>query len=465
MAQFNLLTLGIAMIATLCILYAAYGIKDSLHPFVFIMPMVLYLYVWMPAQLTHNGELRLYQSPSELTLVQQLNFLCLVGLAFGILVGGHISRESLRRMPKTEPETIQWRRQLGSLATLMGCVAIVMHLYTLRESGGFIQAYSHPYGGGWYASSGVVRDLELLSLPAVAFLCLSRAGLRFRVIDYILLTAFALPWLSQGMLAGRRGPTFTAVASVGVAWFMARRTRPSPVVVLAAGGCVGLLMLALVTLRTQIFLGSKLFEELPSVRELLAQIGEGQERLTYGNEYLYGTFVVTHAIGRDDYYWGKRYLVYAFVRPIPRQIWDTKYKDVGMEAIKVNSGTLGKDASLEEAMRNPRVPIGSAPGLFADLFVEFSWAALLAAFVVGWVLGRSWIRAAISGRFWIAVYTCFSAFSIFLIMQTIEAFMVRSIVALVPTWFVWRLMLMRQRPQANAIGRTPATSLTTTAVR
>jgi hypothetical protein len=224
-------------------------------------------------------------------------------------------------------------------------------------------------------------------------------------------------------------------------------------------------MLALVTLRTQIFLGSKLFDELPSVGQLLTQIGESQERLTYGNEYLYGTFVVTHAIGRDDYYWGKRYLVYAFVRPIPRQIWDTKYKDVGMESIKVNAGTLGKDASLEEAMRNPRVPLGSAPGLFADLFVEFSWGAVLAAFVVGWVLGRAWMRAATSGRFWIAVYTCFSAFSIFLIMQSIEAFMVRSIVALVPTWFLWRLTLMRHRPHATAVARPSAIGLTTSALR
>jgi hypothetical protein len=224
-------------------------------------------------------------------------------------------------------------------------------------------------------------------------------------------------------------------------------------------------MLVLVTLRTEIYLGSKLFDELPSMSQLLTQIDERQEELTYGNEYLYGTYVVTRALAHNDYYWGKRYLVYAFVRPIPRQVWNTKYQDVGMQSINVNSGTLGKDMTLDEAMWNPRVPIGSAPGLFADLFVEFSWCAVIAAFVIGWVLGHSWMRAATSGRFWIAVYTCFAAFTIFLIMQDVEAFMVRSIVALVPAWLLWRLALTRRKSQTSAVGGPSGMSLTTTLTR
>src|SRR4051812_28851728 len=118
--MFNLLTLGIALIASLCILYAAYGVKDSLHPFVLIMPMVLYLYVWMPVQLTHSGELEAYLSRAELTLVQQFNFVCVVALALGTLVGSRISRGALDSVRQINADSPAWRLSLRRLAIFMG---------------------------------------------------------------------------------------------------------------------------------------------------------------------------------------------------------------------------------------------------------------------------------------------------------------------------------------------------------
>ena len=64
--------------------------QDPFHPLICIGPMLLFLYVFLPLYLavTQGGELRSYVSEGDLAYVQLINWLGVVSLCSGTLIGG-----------------------------------------------------------------------------------------------------------------------------------------------------------------------------------------------------------------------------------------------------------------------------------------------------------------------------------------------------------------------------------------
>jgi hypothetical protein len=258
----------------------------------------------------------------------------------------------------------------------------------------------------------------------LAVTSLSAGGPRFPGIALAL--TFALPWLSSALLMGRRGPTFGITVVVLMSWYINRTKRPPILLVGAGGACLGWLVLFLVTNRGNIYIGSSF--------EMKTDVSAVVDKADTGNEYIYGGGSILSAIHRDHYFWMRRYLAQVMVRPIPSAIWPTKYEDFGVPELLHNAGTgegIGDALGWVGA-------IGSAPGIIADLWVEVWWFSILAMALLGLAYGWVWKQAVLRGGPWASQYVVISALSIYLVMQTMEAVIFRTLLLSVPAWLSWR---------------------------
>jgi hypothetical protein len=191
--------------------------------------------------------------------------------------------------------------------------------------------------------------------------------------------------------------------------------------------------LFLVTNRGSLYLGSE-FEFTTDITSIV-------EKPDTGNEYIYGTGSLLAAEGRQNFYWGRRYAAQIFVRPIPSSIWPTKYADVGLpELVTANAGT---GEGFSEALGWVGAD-GSAPGIIADLWVEFRWLAIPVLGLIGRIYATVWRKAVVDGQAWTAQYIIISALSIYLVMQQMEAVIFRVLILSIPVWLVWRSALQTQ---------------------
>ena len=327
------------------------------------------------------------------------------------------------------------------MALIVGGVGVFIYVNSLLNVGGLYAAYDNPYGGGW-ATTGWGRDFRLLVIPGIVLLYLSQRGRKWNFVSIGLLCAFMAPLLIHGFVGSRRGFFFMGMVTLIVGWYLTRDRRPALSSIVMGGVVVGLTMLVLVTYRDQLYFGSPFFENPPSVTEMVTHSVERVGEADYGHGYIYAGYSILLARERGEYYWGRRYFAYTFVRPIPSTIWPTKYQDMGVSGIRRNGGTLGEGGD------NPmyeKLPPGQLPGFVGDLYVEFWWGAIPAAFLLGLCFGVLWRRTLTHGGLWTVLYTCAIAFSAYVVTQTVGfAFIGRMLIAGVPTAMVWYLMSGQQ---------------------
>lgn len=357
--------------------------------------------------------------------VQTLNVLGMLVFAGACLAAGtRVARSGVRAAALSAAVC----RRLRTGALLVGGVGLTCWLISIINVGGFTQAFSNSYGGGW-DDSGYVRDGNLLLLVGVLLAIAAIASEGPKILNLILLCAFGLPWLTQALLTARRGPTFALAVVTLMGWYLNRRRRP-PVVLMAAGGfLLGWLVLFLVANRGNIYLGSDF--------DMKTDVSNIVEKSDTGNEFIYGAGSVISAERRDHYFWMRRYLAQLLVRPIPSAVWPTKYEDFGVPELLSNAGT---GEGFADALGWVGA-VGSAPGLVADLWVELWWFSLAALAALGWCYGWVWRKAVTGGPAWASQYTILSALSIYLVMQTMEAVIFRTLLLSIPSWLVWRWAL------------------------
>jgi hypothetical protein len=134
-----------------------------------------------------------------------------------------------------------------------------------------------------------------------------------------------------------------------------------------------------------------------------------------------------------NYFWGRRYIAQILIRPIPSSIWPTKYEDFGVAEVLQNAGT---GSTIREALGWEGAP-GSAPGLVADVWVEFSWLVIPVLWLIGRAYGMVWSRALQHNGMWASQYTVLCALSLYLVMQTLEAVIFRLLLMSIPIWLTW----------------------------
>lgn len=417
-----------ATIAVACIglFLAMDGSRDVFHPLAFIGPMLIFLYGWMPYQLlSHDGLSRFFDN-EQLVSVQTLNLCGVTAFVAGCLLAGLKRMKKVARAPQPLTERACLRLLIG--ATAVGSIGLVCWLISIHNVGGFVNAFSKSYSGGW-DDNGYVRDSSLLLLVAVLLSVAALTSGLYRTLGLVALIVFGTPWLAQAILTARRGPTFAIAVVVMMSWFLYRNRRPPVLATFGTGFLLGYLALFLVSNRSNIYIGSE--------QEFTTDVTDIVEKPDAGNEFVYGTGSVISAERRDHYFWMRRYLAQVLVRPIPSAIWPTKYEDFGVPELLSNAGT---GEGFADAL-GWKGAVGSAPGIIADLWIEAWWLAVALMFGIGWVYGRVWLKALSGHRAWISQYVILSALSIYLVMQTMEAIIFRVLLLSIPAWLVWKWAL------------------------
>ncbi|HEY9138512.1 MAG TPA: hypothetical protein VIM67_09580, partial [Terriglobus sp.] len=314
----------IALVGSIC---ALDGSHDIFHPLVLIGPMMAFLYAWMPWKLYTNEGLSRFFDSNQLLFIATLNMLgvaAFVGCCLSVGVRSVSQRNIRRRLLPTVPRRLLFG---GSIA---GALGLLCWAITIVNVGGFVNAYSASYTGGW-DDSGYIRDGSILLLLGVMTALLSRSAGGPRVPAYCMLAIFGVPWLAAAVLMARRGPTFELAVFAFMSWYVNRKKRP-PIAALGVGGvCLGWLVLFLVTNRSSIYIGSDF-----DVKTDVSSIVESPDT---GNEWIYGGGTVLSSERRGHYFWMRRYLAQILVRPIPRSIWPNKYEDFGVPELLRNAGT------------------------------------------------------------------------------------------------------------------------------
>jgi len=415
--------------------YRRYG--DVFHPLVFLSPIFGFVYVYMPLVLIRSGELFSFISEDQAVFVQIVVLASFVALAIGCLMGSRADGEPLPAQPRVSIDG----RALRTGAYAIGGVGLIAWAITIINVVGIADAYSKGYGGGW-SDYGYIRDAAYLLLVALLAL-LSPEGSRTKsLVRKGAVVAFVMPWVLQGLLGARRGPTFMIAVAVAVSWFMARNKRPPLFAAVVGGSCLGLLLIFLVSNRSSIHLGTDF--ELQDNAQLL-------KGAAY-NEYIFGagTIIASNSIG--EYFWGRRWIAELIVRPVPRQVWPEKYIDFGIpeQYVGIAGGTVLDRMGWAE---NP----GAAPAIVADLWAEWSWLGIPMLGFFGWYYGRAWKRAVSwGGGLAISRYVIVVMLSIFLITQTMEAIIFRYAILTTFSWFLWRGATAACGEQAYSIPREAA---------
>lgn len=420
-----ILTTGVVLVS-MAIAYAQ--ARDALHPLMFLGPMLLYVFVVRPGLLIAGGELQRFVSDDQLIFAQLLFTLGIAALCAGILLGGRGARGRVRF--SASPGV---RRRMVNLACFLGSLSLASYWYAIIVSGGFLDVYSQSKA---YisAGSGWINELVNLSIPSAALLLLAWGGARKRLHYLGAALLFASPLLMHGLLGARRGPTFIIMATMLLAWYITSKKRVSIIKILTGVGALGLIAFFLVSNRGQIHLGSEFEFKWDRFYESVVpkEVSESDDTV-----FLYG--FVNGVREYDQHYWGARYAVTYFVRPIPRQLWPTKYRDLGFSWL-VNQQDFGGITDREWKEVLGWVPVrGSAAGFAADLYQEFGWLGLIGCYVLGWFYGWLWKKATRNGGLWTLLYVEAMALSVYVPTQSVSAVFHRFLFTSVPTAMIWRM--------------------------
>lgn len=411
----------VAVVGTMATAYVR--ARDPLHPAFVLGPMLLFLYVGVPLYLLQGDGFFGYLTDEQAVFAQAINLAGVCALCGGILVGGRGVRFAEGACAAATGARVE------PIAFFLGAMGLAGFVAGILGVGGFENAYGRGYGGGW-SDSGYARELYHLTISAILLLfATGEVGRRGRA--WLWIGLFAAPFLIHGTLGARRGPTFVIVVAVVAGSYLMRRTRPALGIVLAGGAALGVLLLVLVSNREHIYIGSD-FELSGNPKTYIDAGG--------GNEFLYGAGAIVATTKLNSFSWGGRYATVLLIRPIPRAFWPTKYEDAARWFGKNIEVNLGIDGDEFIRVLGWRPTIGAAPGIIADMWIEFAWGGLAVLFLIGFAYGRTWRAAVMSASGASLAYAALLCLSLYLVLQTFEAMAFRFLVIVVPAWIALKLV-------------------------
>ena len=430
-------------------LYAYLVTRDPLHPAIFMAPLFCYFYGVWPIILNREGKLAVLINENYLQQAAFIFLLSIVALYFGLLHGISLVRRLTRNrstfsavgMTAGKAQKLYW------VALFLGGLSLTSYIISIENVGGLYAAYSRQKGGG-YIASGWFSEATLLAFPSLLMLALSVFARDRRVTLSDIVTAFiiASPHLIQGTLGGRRGPLFLILTTLLFSWFVARGRIPSLKVIIIAIGVIGSGIILASSQRSTLYLGSGGEFE---VSRVFDADGLAAETIDPGNSYVAAVAMIVASDYFGDYFWGYRYFVTFFIRPIPREIWPSKYQD--MNATWLND--FGDDVvnSRYAHALGFKLPGGVAGGTIADGYIEFYYGVVPMFFVLGLVFAAVYRRHKLDSGFATVLYYIMLALSIYLPTQSFSAWLVRLIYMAVIGYLFWWFVVGRPQFKGRAM--------------
>jgi oligosaccharide repeat unit polymerase len=319
----------------------------------------------------------------------------------------------------------------------MGGLSVAAYLVQLEAVGGFLQAYSRGKGGG-HAESGYIGEAILLSFPALLVLALSvyAARRRVQIQDFLMAIFIAAPHLVQGVLGGRRGPLFLILSTLLFSWLLASRKRLKIASIMIAVAVIAFAVILIASQRRHLYLGT---DDSFDFSRIYAADGLATVDDNATNTYATAVASIAAADYYGDYYWGYRYFVTFFIRPIPKQIWPTKYED--MDATWLNTFKDSPDNTRFLYAVGFAVPAGASTGSIADGYGEFAWGVIVMFFLLGYAFSTSYLLHRREGGFWSIIFMMMLALSIYLPTQSFSAWLHRLLFMSVFAYLFWRSIM------------------------
>lgn len=429
-------------------MYCAFHVtRDPLHPMIFLAPMLFYMFVMRPVVLMHAGVLERMFTPPQILFVLTIKLLTNIFFCAGCLWGVWHFRGA-PRLPAGGGLSAGGRQWAFVLGCFFGFVSLAAYLIMLFRAGGPMVAYSVPYAGAGWAPSGYILEAPQFSLPALVLLAISRQGRILRIQDLALILLFGSPWLIQGLLGARRGALFFSAITLWMAWHVYTNRRPSLWKTLTGVTILGLLALAVVTYRKEIYIGSKLqIDPHQYIEAVLNPVDAGA-----GDDFIdsSGILLTSSTYGRHN--WGLRCLATYFVRPIPRQLWPNKYVDIGMGWMDSPIDRFGyTDVEWENAAGfNPIY--GMSLGLDGSFFLDFSWFGLIGCWLAGFFFAYVWRKERQHQGVWQILSVACLAFSVFAPAQDFYTFLYRWLFVCLPACVAWAIFIRPRISGKSAAG-------------
>jgi hypothetical protein len=404
--------------------------KDPFHPSIYMGLMLFFMYCFQPLVLFNvdRMDLESFISPQKLGYIQSLNFFGIISILAGIFSGDkktkYLSYSQFHQI--LSPKISKRVQQAGFFIGLLGAGTFLIGLVNV---GGLVNAYDSEYGGIWH-SSGYIRDGFLLALPGLLWIMVANLQQRLSWKHWMLIGIMSSPFLIHGLLGARRGPTAMIAIALVMGWYLIHSRRPKLFVVLGGAIALGFLMIFLVTNRGEIYIGSDL------------EFSQGVDssyifQANSGNEFIYGSGQILDVNMRQDYFWGRRYFIATFIRPIPRTIWPSQYQVTSNFLGIYNYGKIAtRGAQFVETLGWAGAP-GAYSGIISDAWLEFHWLYIIWLYGIGWFYGMVWHKVLKQGQLWIPIYVLISAFSIYLVTQNFTETIFRFLFTSIAAWLCW----------------------------
>ena len=435
--------------------YSYFRTRDPLGPAIVFAPMLLFLFVYTPLAVGNAAfGSHFSDSPQALELTSFVTLIGLAGFCLGLVRympprvhGGQVI--AVQRLT-----ALGRKRFLGAGMLFCGVSALVIWSM-IWNSGGIerLLAQRKPFLKS-PVRSGYYSELTKLAYPGMILIATAWQG-RGNSVGRLagLLVAGQAPLL-LATVCGRRGPMFLLVTSLAASVFIIRQKRVSLFAVLSGLVAIGAVLLLLGRYRNDILDAETLFGPVNGINAFVnADVASGNESLLSTSADTYRTSIayITTAHRESQYFWGLRYFVQLVIRPIPRQIWPTKYDDFGFEWMKNDQGRMGfTTRQLIDAVGFD-LPRGVAGGFVADLFLEFGWALPFASFAIGVLYSRLWKVSVLESGAYRYLYFLSLSMSVFLVTQSFAGWAYKLMLLGIPTWIVVRhLESTRSKHRATA---------------
>jgi oligosaccharide repeat unit polymerase len=428
---------GLVIIGAMGLAYYKY--RDPLHPLMYLGPMLFYVYAFVPATMFYRGTIgEFFQDESKLIMAQMVNLVSLVLFCVGCL-GARLPGRAQRFLAipfKLKPET---RHRLVRASYLVAAAGLGPYFLQTVQGGGLSEMFSGAKGGSIDISSGYVAEAPLLTIPATMLYLLSRTGRKLDFKTVALMLFFNIPHLLYAILGARRGPAFMVFATLVFGWYVAGSRRPALRTVAAWMLGIGVLMMFLISHRKQIYIGSEFQFDQAALTEAIVP-----SKTTVGDTTVYAWGLIIASDFNNRHFWGRRYACQLLIRPIPRQIWPTKYEDTGMKAIVELPGSGGLTSAEWFSALGWIPDAGSASGFVADAYIEFSWGGAVVCYLMGLFYGYLWRKSVIEKGIFSLLYIELAIVSVYVPTQGVcSAWFYRFLLLAAPTYLVWKWLNSR----------------------
>lgn len=387
---------------------------DPINPVVFLCPLLGYVYFYRPLTASLNGDLQpFFSGMPQLVHAQAVILACVVLLFLGIK--RYFPRPPYRHSGGRGAGPLSQRSRRDCLRTgvTLGFLSTASFYYLIVQSGGFARVYGSAKGYAG-AASGYLFEAPLLAFPAIIFLALAWRGSRIGIKRGALVLLVASPHLVQGLIGTRRGPIFMITITIILFLYITSDKAIKIRHTVAAVVFAGLLVVSVYSFRQYVYLGSDYDIDFGMVVD---EVGGGN--LNQMDAYIYNAGLIAASRDNERHFWGVRFFVQIFVRPIPRQLWPEKYSYFGMDWMDNLRGDMTHGLLWDEwyaAVGWTPFP-GSTPGFTGDTYLEFSYLSFLFAYLLGMFYGRVWMAHRRGGVVWTVVYAICLILTVYLPTQ------------------------------------------------